>query len=71
MDRCRPIDYDPNKILVGCCEKQAGGFKKPGAPVYNMEVDNSCAGIACLIWADEDFNAVTTDEDELIVIDNI
>lgn len=70
-DGCRPITFDPDKVIVGPCTRQAGGFRKPGAPIYNLEVENSCEGVACLIWADEDFNVVTTDEDELILIDNI
>lgn len=68
---CRPIDYDPNKIFVGCCEKQAGGFKKPSAPVFTPRITNtfdSCD--ISQLWAEEDGNLIVSDEDEPIAIDN-
>lgn len=68
---CRSIDYDPNKILVGCCEKQAGGFKKPSAPVFTPRITNtvdSCE--VSQFWAEETFELIITDDEQFIQIDN-
>lgn len=70
-DGCRPISYDYDKIIVGCCEKQAGGFKKPGAPVFTPRITNTVDSCdVSQFWAEEDGNLVVDDEDDFIAIDN-
>lgn len=68
---CRPIDYDPNKIIVGCCEKQAGGFRKPSAPVFTPRITNTSD--SCEVnqfWAEETGELIITDDEQFIIIDN-
>lgn len=70
-DGCRPVDRDVNRIFVGCCEKQAGGFKKPGAPVFTPKIRNpvnSCE--VDQFWAEETGELIITDDEQFIILDN-
>lgn len=70
-DGCRPIERDVNRIFVGCCEKQAGGVKKPGAPVFTPRITNtvdSCE--VSQFWAEETGELIITDDEQFIRIDN-
>lgn len=68
---CYPVDRDVNRILVGPCEKQAGGFKKPGAPVFTPRIQNSFDSCeASQFWAEETGELIITDDEQFIIIDN-
>lgn len=67
-----PVTRDPDKVIVGSCDRQCGGVIKPRPPVYSMVVTNTADSLAAAqIWTDEDFDPVLEEDNGFIFIDNL
>ena len=68
-DGCRPVERDPNCIIVGPCVRVVA--RKPGAPVFMPRITNtvdSCE--VSQFWAEETGELVINDDEQFIRLDN-
>ena len=56
----------PDEVVSAGCDRLQGGVIKPVAPVFTPVVKNE----GDLLWRDEDYRLVTTDDLDTIIIDN-
>lgn len=68
-----PTESDVNGIFAGEPVILGGGISTPGAPEFEVEVENTSDSVdASLIWADEDYTLILSEEDgEYIFLDNV
>jgi len=68
-----PVEVDVNRIFAGDPVSQAGIPTTPNAPEYVVEVVNeNDSGMADIIWADEDYTLILSEEDGgFIFLDNV